>query len=318
MILPRRRPDAFTLIELLVVVAIIAVLIALLMPAAQKAREAAARVSCQNNLKQLALASHNYHGSHQTLPTGRYGDYDAPSAFGGPYENSMSWSWLADILPFLEYDNVYKQGGLPGARLDQSSATGTKIKQFLCPSDQMAGLGPQPQRSHYMRTSVPVGLTSYKGVQGANFCWGPWTNPGTNGNTCEPWWKGDGIFYPMAWQRPKRLLDIVDGTSTTLMIGEDIWNDASPRAGNYGKGFAWAHAVEACLTCAIPPNARNTNGTPFPPTDWANLHGFKSRHPGGVQFALADGSVHFIHDGIPLGLYRSLATIVGNEAVALP
>src|SRR5262245_5515539 len=199
---------AFTLIELLVVIAIIAILIGLLLPAVQQVREAAARMSCQNNLKQLALAVHNYHDANNRLPTGRYGDYDNWTAFGGPFEDSMSWSWLADILPYLEQDNVVRQGGIPTARLDQSSATAITIRTFLCPSDRALGNSPFVERSHYLRTGVRAGLTNYKGVQGANFCWNVWANPGTNGNDCEPWFHGDGIFYPMVWERPLRLTDI--------------------------------------------------------------------------------------------------------------
>src|SRR2546421_3546496 len=101
------RGKAFTLIELLVVIAIIAILIGLLVPAVQKVREAANRAQCANNLKQLALAVQDYHGSRKMFPTGQYGDYNKPSAFGGPFENSMSWSWIAFILPYLEQNNVY-------------------------------------------------------------------------------------------------------------------------------------------------------------------------------------------------------------------
>src|SRR5262245_22938711 len=107
---------AFTLIELLVVIAIIAILIGLLVPAVQKVREAAARLQCSNNLKQLALACHAYHDSHKKLPTGRYGDYDNWSAFGGPFEDTTSWSWLADLLPYIEQGNVVRQGGIPTTR----------------------------------------------------------------------------------------------------------------------------------------------------------------------------------------------------------
>jgi prepilin-type processing-associated H-X9-DG protein len=102
------------------------------------------------------------------------------------------------------------------------------------------------------------------------------------------------------------------------MIGEDIWRADVPGSGRYGKGWAWCHAVEACLTCAIPPNNRAAAGGDFAPSDWINRHGFKSRHPGGVQFALADGSVRFIPENIPLGLYRSLATVAGGEVAAMP
>jgi prepilin-type N-terminal cleavage/methylation domain-containing protein/prepilin-type processing-associated H-X9-DG protein len=313
---PRRR--AFTLIELLVVIAIIAVLIGLLLPAVQKVRESASRTACANNLKQLALAVSNYHALNQRLVINQYGDYGAPSAYGGPYENSMSWSWLALLLPYLEQENLYTTGGIPNARLDQSSAPAAVVKTFLCPSDPAFVAGAQPEHSHYLRTGFLVGLTNYKGVQGANFCWSPWVNPGTNGCGCEPWNTGDGLIYPMDWQHPLRLNEVTDGTSNTFLIGEDTWRADVPGPGRYGKGWAWCHAVEACLSCAVPPNAVEPDGSEFPPDDWIDRHGFKSKHPGGLQFAMADGSVRFISETIPLGLYRALATCAGGEGVSVP
>jgi hypothetical protein len=80
------------------------------------------------------------------------------------------------------------------------------------------------ETTHYLRTGMKVGLTNYKGVQGANFCWGDWANPGTNNNDCEGWWHGDGVFYPMDWQRPKSFAAVRDGLSQTFLAGEDVWN----------------------------------------------------------------------------------------------
>jgi prepilin-type processing-associated H-X9-DG protein len=172
--------------------------------------------------------------------------------------------------------------------------------------------------SHYLRTGFPVGLTNYKGVQGANFCWGYWVNPGTGLNSCECWEQGDGIIFCMNWLRPVRIAHVIDGTSNTMMIGEDVWDERVPGPFLYGKGWAWCHAVETGLTCAIPPNAKPPGGGEFALNDWANRHGFKSRHPNGVNFAFADGSVHYLSNDIALGLYRALATTKGEEVAQLP
>jgi prepilin-type N-terminal cleavage/methylation domain-containing protein/prepilin-type processing-associated H-X9-DG protein len=326
----RRRGSArgaFTLIELLVVIAIIAVLIGLLLPAVQKVRESAARAQCSNNLRQLALACQEYHQDHGFFPPGRYGDYGQPNAWGGPLGNSMSWSWLADILPYIEQGNVASAGGIPTARLNQSSATSVVIKTFLCPSDALAGSGPQLEISHYLRApGLLVGMTNYKGVMGANYCFGPYTNPGVNGpgidgqspSSCECWEDGDGLIFPMVWEKPIRIETVKDGTSNTLMIGEDVYLPGTLGIGRFGRGYAWAHSVETSQTCAIPPNFVGPGSPASDLANWQITDGFKSQHSGGVQFALADGSVHFVSDSIALGLYRALATIRGGETAALP
>jgi prepilin-type N-terminal cleavage/methylation domain-containing protein/prepilin-type processing-associated H-X9-DG protein len=318
---------AFTLIELLVVIAIIAILIGLLVPAVQKVREASSLLACSNNLKQLALAVQNYHDARKKFPTGQYGDYNQPSAFGGPFENSMSWSWMAYTLPFLEQGNVYTTGNIPNARLDQSSAVSAVIPILLCPSDVLAGMGAQVEVSHYLRApGLLVGMTNYKGVMGANFCWGTYANGGANGpgiggeppTYCECWYVGDGLFFPMVWESPRKMLDVRDGTSNTFMIGEDVYLPGSFGKGIYGRGYAWAHAVETTLTCAIPPNLLNAASPPSEISDYRLNNGFKSLHPGGLQFAFIDGSVRFVTDSIPLGTYRALATIRGGEVAELP
>jgi prepilin-type N-terminal cleavage/methylation domain-containing protein/prepilin-type processing-associated H-X9-DG protein len=319
---PRRR--AFTLIELLVVIAIIGVLIGLLLPAVQKVREAAARMQCQNNLKQLALAVHSYHDAEGKLPITRYGAYYGLSNFGGYNQNSQSWSFLSLLLPYLEQTNVYNQGKIPTATILVSGMAGTSINTFLCPSDQAAGARTWTDNTQYM-AGVVAGLTSYKGVNGAAWCWGDWVNSGTLVSdpayqSCHAWVNGDGPFFFSDWRRPRSLSAITDGTSNTFLIGEDLFIPNLQPGIGVAAGWSWAHAGETLLTCAIPPNAKRPNGTPYDySTDFGQRNsGFKSRHTGGVNFAFADGSVHFVGDTVPLGVYRAMATIAGGEVAQLP
>jgi prepilin-type N-terminal cleavage/methylation domain-containing protein/prepilin-type processing-associated H-X9-DG protein len=311
---------AFTLIELLVVIAIIAILIGLLVPAVQKVREAAARLQCQNNLKQLALACHSYHDAERTLPrngnpfglTNSHGTNGTGCCGVG----AAHWSWIARILPYVEQNAMYTQAGIPTNRMNQNAATLAVLAMspplLTCPSDSTA---PRTRTNAADLGGTLVAVTSYKGVSGAN--WGSdfyptesnfntqYRNPGANGsfNGLE---KGDGIFWRADLRSGRlRLSDISDGTSNTFMIGEDVpeliqWN-------------AWAYANGANATCAIPPNTGITIATPGGFGDWPNRYSFRSRHPGGLQFALADGSVHFVSESIPLQVYRALATIRGNE-----
>lgn len=309
---PRRF--AFTLVELLVVIAIIGVLVALLLPAVQSAREASRRAKCQNNLRQLGLGVHLFEDSLKKLPINRYGDYDGVSTYGGPFEDSRSWSWLSAIMPYLELSNVVQQGDIPNRALNQTPTISTAVAVFHCPSDELGRIKVFHEQTRYLR-GVTVGLTNYKGVQGANFCWGDWANGSSTGGDCEPWWKGDGVLYPMDWQSPKSWATIQDGLSTTFLAGEDIWNQTRATCSTpcYGLGFAWAHPVEANATGALPPNAVRPDGTPYAADDWTGHNGFRSRHPGGVQFVLCDGAVRFISQSIALGAYRGQCTIDGGE-----
>jgi prepilin-type processing-associated H-X9-DG protein len=125
---------------------------------------------------------------------------------------------------------------------------------------------------------------------------------------------GDGIFWDqLLFQGEKRTVgisDVSDGTSNTFLLGEVL---AGPCDENN-----WAHAFDALATCAINPNGKRADGTDYDSEDWANTMGFSSLHPGGLQFALADGSVRFISNGIPRAVYRALATRAGGEAFQLP
>lgn len=307
-----RRRGAFTLLELVVVLAIIGVLVSLLLPAVVKVREAVSRASCTNNLKQLALAVQTYHDTHGSIPCGQ---------FLGPYgagRNSRAWSWLARLLPYIEQQNLSQSGGIPVKTLAASGVLSDHVSLLFCPSDNARSLGVTKRAGNL--EGVPVGLANYKGVSGAN--WGmdfqgnkwvrlktDWTNRGTNGSY-DGLANGDGMMFRSDWVYPLRFRDLTDGSSNTFMIGEDV------PALNYW--CTWPYSNNTYGTCAIPPNVRPLGGGRYGPNDWQNTWSFRSRHPGGLNFALADGSVHFIPNAIDLVVYRALATVSGGEAISVP
>jgi prepilin-type N-terminal cleavage/methylation domain-containing protein/prepilin-type processing-associated H-X9-DG protein len=324
--MPRR--SAFTLIELLVVIAIIGVLIGLLLPAVQKVREAANRMKCQNNLKQIALACHSYHDNFQTLPGNGVppkSDLYANGAGGLPGDNDPAtinpyWSFLARLLPYLEQGNLYRQGGVPNQSLGASGIVATPMPMFLCPSDTSWNNPVWTQEQNW--DGNPTAKTNYNGCTGASWCWGNWAcncnDPGL------PWGGAPAPGFPNGWNgldasngcfsrgsafygTSPSFTAITDGTSNTIMVGECV-PDLS-----YGSGD-WAYSNGVLATCAIPPNQSIIQD----PNDWTNNDSFRSRHTGGVNFAFADGSIHFIADSIDLPTYRALGTINGGEVVNLP
>jgi prepilin-type N-terminal cleavage/methylation domain-containing protein len=323
--LRRRAPrSAFTLVELLVVIAIIAILIGLLLPAVQRVREAANRMTCENNLKQLALAMHNFHGARNRFPPNTVFTYDPT----GP-----NWSWLAHLLPYFEQDNLFKAAnveGNPPNNINQSlPQIAQPVKVFLCPSDPDHNRGPVSYPSNFDMYDPVLGPLTYEvtcyraniganwggGAPGGPFWWGTdpqWCNPDpNNGNPATTY---DGCVYGNGMMNegtfPIRFNDVSDGTSNTFMIGEALT----------GKDYqnAWCHMDNAIATCAYPPNAKSAGGKDYPPDQWFNRYAFTSAHPGGVQFAMTDGSVRFIEDTISLTLFRALGTRAVGEVASVP
>jgi prepilin-type N-terminal cleavage/methylation domain-containing protein len=313
------RRTGFTLVELLVVIAIIAILIGLLLPAVQKVREAAARVKCANNLRQIGLACQNYHDTNGALPVAARMSYNV----GG---GSPDWGWAAEILPYLEQDNVYRICNIPNDPLTSHlDILGNPLAVFLCPSDP-SGIKSWSNDADTFG-SFQVGVTNYFACLGAN--WGG--DPGPNGWASQGWpggldlrwcnpsadgtWDGldfgDGIFYGYQgylWgdNRPgSTFATITDGLSNTFMIGEGRVN------ASYWNW--WAYGNGSIRTCAIAPNATQLNGVPYLAWDWPNNFCFSSGHSHGVQFVYGDASVHFISDNIALPIYRAMATKAGGE-----
>lgn len=295
----RSRTDvqrrAFTLIELLVVIAIIAVLVALLLPAVQQAREAARRSQCINNLKQIGLALHNYHDTHNVLPPGWIGaqgggpDMEGPSGFG----------WAMHILPNVDQAILYGQinPGLPLLHPANDIARKTVIKSFRCPTDP----GPDNWDIHEEAdpTIVITRLPSATyvgsfGTEGAEYLCS--ASPFPNAQC-----KGNGVF---SHNSSTRLAELIDGTSNTILVGEHKSNSS------LGWNSTWVGFVPEGeeATARFLGVADHTPNHPA-----SHFDDFSSHHTGGVHFLFGDGRVRFVTQSIDLGLFQGLATKAGGE-----
>lgn len=321
----RIHPRGFTLVELLVVIAIIGILVALLLPAIQAAREAARRMSCSNNLKQIGIALHNYHDTHGSFP---------PGAIHPQGVTSNSWSIHARLLSFVEEEDLQDliDWSLPYSA--QGEVAQTRISTYICPSDP--GDRPRPDGSI---THYPV---SYGVNMGTWFVFNPNNQAG-----------GDGLVYPNS---STSFRDVLDGTSTTLAFAEvKMWNPylrdgtnpgsigapipapagVSTLGGNFKSNSGHTEWVDARVhqtgfTGTFAPNTEvfHTAGGKVHDVDFNSSREGKttdqltyasvtsrSYHPGGTQVLLTDGSARFVSQDIELTTWRALTTRSGGEVV---
>ena len=339
---PVNRNQGFTLVELLVVIAIIGILIALLLPAVQAAREAARRMQCTNNLKQISLAAHQYHDMAGTFPPAFLSGWN----FTTPTVRKRGFSLYIHLLPFIEMGSLYDQWDFSdpdNAFVGDLDSLAAKGPNLLCPSEPESENPLDYGSKHIQGVEMPprhIKVTSYCG------------NAGTRSyHPDSGFLQADGVFFmtgpnsqPKANQQPVRFADITDGASNTLFFGERSRSD--PNYDTFAEqGWDWNFRFYGnwcgasrlvvshnTLSSYSPINYRlpfnyETRASANPPANSADdfdyyidmrLCAYGSSHPGGANISLADGSVRFFSETIPMATLRALSTRSGGEAEAVP
>ncbi len=324
---PQRR--AFTLIELLVVIAIIAILVALLLPAVQQAREAARRTQCKNNLKQIGLGMHNYESQYGMLPPGM-------GSFG------CCWgTWLVNVLPFVEQAAVFQSyqnlGGSDASGIRYAAGSNLtniarrRFSVYTCPSDTpnapASGITSHNYVVNYGNTTFFQQDVAVAGItirfQGAPF------NAYTGSTSDDgPVNAAQALTFPRVYGRPVRFRDITDGLTNTLMVSE-----VRQGQGLDARGFSWWGGASGFITLFGPNaadpdimtgawcntasnlNAPCQTASAALPSPFNRRQGARSRHTGGVQAALCDGSVRFFSDSISIQIWQGAGTSQGGEVI---
>jgi len=305
----------FTLVELLVVIAIIGILIALLLPAVQAAREAARRMQCTNHLKQIGLALHNYHTAQGAFPPG------GVSRPGGTTTESGGFSYLVMILPYLEQNQVYEDVEI---NIGHDHATNewlrrTPVNTYFCPTRGPTGYDaatddwPPPVQGiqddvwyfgHYIATMGAKGENEYDGTTY------PIEEPLTAGG-----FTPTGILTRDSGTRISR---IYDGSSNTTMVGEHSWksNQYRPWSAGIGNSGNGQHATMLKNVC-YPMHSIGYDDCQDD-TTVCNDVSFGSLHPGGANFLFGDGSIHFLSENIELKIFKAIATKDSGEVAEIP
>ncbi len=310
-----RSYAGFTLVELLVVIAIIGVLIALLLPAVQQAREAARRMQCANNQKQLGIAMHNYHDTFGNFPPGVVGRVNYDATDPNNFENTPP-TWMQMLLPFIEQGNLYDQMKPhfdQGLRAATAPGRFTIIEGLMCPSDANA---PKITNIEPSTWSGNFGFAgNYVACSGSDY-FTPSSDPHMQNN--------NGMFFARS---KTDFADVVDGTTNTFMMGEIlVVPDVAPRNStnqDLRGSYYFGRRAAGCFSTREPPNSlvgdrlsscRNLPRTPCNGQGTDNMIILaRSLHPGGANMTLGDGSVRFVAETINRSVFQGFGTRAGSE-----